>query len=88
MLEHLVEHGRQASVLVVRHVTPDYWGPTGVWQVRETVRNAFDGESGTAESFGDALRQLEPQLPVSLARLRRKSSLAAGVQSSLSAFGD
>ncbi|GAA0456252.1 Nre family DNA repair protein [Halococcus dombrowskii] len=88
VLEQLVERGRQASVLVVRHVTPDYWGPTGVWQVRESVRNAFDGESGTAESFGDALRQLEPQLPISLARLRRKSSLAAGVQSSLSAFGN
>ncbi|WP_256686246.1 DNA repair protein NreA [Halococcus qingdaonensis] len=88
VLEQLVERGRQASVLVVRHVTPDYWGPTGVWQVRESVRNAFDGESGTAESFGDALRQLEPQLPISLARLRRKSSLVAGVQSSLSSFGN
>jgi hypothetical protein len=87
VLEQLAERGRQASVLVLRHVTPDYWGPTGVWQVRETVRNAFDGTSGEAESFGSALRQLAPKLPVSLARLRRKSSMAAGVQAQLSAFG-
>ena len=86
VLEHLDERDRQASVLVCRHVTPDYWGPTGVWQVRETVRNAFAGESGTAQSFGAALRELAPQLPVSLARLRRKSSMAAGVQSSLAEF--
>lgn len=86
VLEHLNERDRQASVLVLRHVTPEYWGPTGVWQVRETVRNAFEGEPGEAESFGGALRELVPKLPVSLARLRRKSSLAAGVQSQLSAF--
>ncbi len=86
VLEQLEERDRQASVLVLRHVTPDYWGPTGVWQVRETVRNAFCGEPGEAESFGGALRELAPKLPVSLARLRRKSSMAAGVQSQLSAF--
>lgn len=86
VLEHLKERGRQASVLVLRHVTPDYWGPTGVWQVRETVRNAFDAEGGEAESFGNALRDLEPQLPVSLGRLRRKSTMVAGVQSRLDAF--
>ena len=86
VLEHLRERNRQASVLVLRHVTPDYWGPTGVWQVRETVRNAFDAEGGEAESFGNALRDLEPQLPVSLGRLRRKSTMVAGVQSRLDAF--
>jgi hypothetical protein len=86
VLEHLTERDRQASVLVLRHVTPDYWGPTGVWQVRETVRNAFESEPGEAESFGSALRELAPKLPVSLAHLRRKSSMAAGVQSQLSAF--
>jgi hypothetical protein len=87
VLEHLDERDRQASVLVCRHVTPDYWGPTGVWQVRESVRNAFTGESGTAQSFGAALGELAPKLPVSLARLRRKSSMAAGVQSQLAEFG-
>jgi hypothetical protein len=85
-LEHLRSRGRQATVLVFRHVTPDYWGPAGVWQVRETVRNAFDGEPGEAESFGDAIEGIAPRLPVSLARLRRTSTLAAGVQSRLEAF--
>ena len=86
VLEHLHERGRQAKCLVLRHVTPDYWGPTGVWQVRETVRNAFDGESGEAETFADAVRGVAPRLPVSLAHLRRNSTMAAGIQSSLAEF--
>ena len=86
VLEHLRDRGRQASVLVVRHVTEDYWGPAGVWQVRETVRHAFDEEPGVAESFKQAIGELAPRLPVSTADLRRKSHLVAGLQSQLSDF--
>ncbi|MFP9192705.1 DNA repair protein NreA [Natronosalvus vescus] len=86
VLEHLESIGRQAKCLVLREVSDDYWAPVGVWQVRESVRNAFDGEFGTAETFHDAVRTVSTQLPVSLARLQRKSSLAAGLQSNLAAF--
>ena len=86
-LEQLADRGRQAKVLIVRHVTPDYWGPAGVWQVRETVRNAFEeGDPGTAESLHDAVRQLLDQWPVGLDTLRRNSELVAGVQSSLADY--
>lgn len=47
-LEHLAEEGRQAKVLVLRHATNDYWAPVGVWQIRESIRNAFDGSAPTA----------------------------------------
>ncbi|MFD1511888.1 DNA repair protein NreA [Halomarina rubra] len=87
-LEHLADEGRQAKVLVVRHVTEDYWGPAGVWQVRETVRNAFsEGDPGVAETFHDAVNQLTPRLPVSMNRLRRNSEMVAGLQSSLADWG-
>ncbi|PSQ18435.1 hypothetical protein BRD00_05075 [Halobacteriales archaeon QS_8_69_26] len=87
VLEHLKERDRQAKVLVLREVTPDYWGPSGVWVIREAVRHAFDDhEFGTAESLGQALRTLEPVLPIDLARLRRNSELAAGVQRTLGDF--
>jgi hypothetical protein len=48
VLEHLVDEGRQAKALVLREVSDDYWAPVGVWQVRESVRNAFDGVPGGA----------------------------------------
>ncbi|APX96639.1 DNA repair protein NreA [Natronorubrum daqingense] len=86
VLEHLESIGRQAKCLVLREVSDDYWAPVGVWQVRESVRNAFDGAYGEAETFHDAIGEISTQLPVSHARLRRKSELAAGLQANLSAF--
>jgi hypothetical protein len=85
VLEHLESRGRQAKALVLRHVSEDYWGPCGVWQVRESVRNAFD-EGGEAETLGDAVRSVTPYLPVSLQRLRRKSAMVSGVQATLTDF--
>ncbi|MFB6134129.1 MAG: hypothetical protein ABEJ55_03995, partial [Halanaeroarchaeum sp.] len=101
VLEHLDRIGRQAKALVLREVSDEYWAPVGVWQVRESVRNAFDGapmdqpgdrrdlagEAGTAETFHDAVRTLAPLLPISLDTLRRKSRLVAGLQTGLSDFG-
>ncbi|WP_299233709.1 DNA repair protein NreA [Natronomonas sp.] len=87
VLEELADRGRQATVFVIRHATEGYWAPVGVWQVRESVRNAFEGDPAVAETFHGALRELVPRLPVSMAALRRKSTLAAGIQSDLSAFG-
>ncbi|WP_248909326.1 DNA repair protein NreA [Halocatena marina] len=86
VLEHLAERDRQAKVLVLRNVTDDYWGPVGVWQVRESVRNAFSEEMATAETFHDAVRQIVPRLPVGTDALRRKSNMVAGLQTSLSSF--
>ena len=86
VLEHLASVGCQATCLVVRHATEEYWAPVGVWQIREGIRDAFEGEPAVAESFHAAVSQLAPQLPVSLDALRRKSELVAGVQSQLTDF--
>jgi len=88
VLEHLSERGRQAKVLVLRHVSDEYWGPTGVWQVREGVRHAFEDEGARAETFAGAVRDVVEYLPVSLADLRRKSTMVAGLQTSLADFAD
>jgi hypothetical protein len=86
VLEHLHDRDRQAKALVLREITDDYWAPVGVWQVREGVRHAFEGEHGVAETFHGAVRELLPQLPVSLGALRRKSNLVAGLQTSIADF--
>jgi hypothetical protein len=86
VLEHLESVDRQATALVVRHATDAYWAPVGVWQIREGVRHAFEGDPATAETFHGAIRQLESQLPVGLPALRRNSELVAGVQSRLTEF--
>ncbi len=87
VLEHLRRTGRRGRCLVIREVSPDYWAPVGVWQIRESVRNAFDGEAGVAESFHQATRAVTEEVGgVGWNRLRRKSEMAAGVQSTLDKF--
>lgn len=86
VLEHLESIGRQAKCLVLREVSDDYWAPVGVWQIRESVRNAFEGEYGEAETFHGAVREIVPQLPVSQTDLRRKSEMLSGLQANLGDF--
>jgi hypothetical protein len=86
VLEHLDDRGRQAKCLVLRHVSEDYWGPAGVWQVREGVRHAFDGDHATAETLAEAVRGVVDHLPASLPTLRRKSTMVAGLQTTLAEF--
>jgi hypothetical protein len=86
VLEHLSDRDRQAKVFVVRHATPEYWAPVGVWQIREGIRHAFELELGVAESFRDALTELAPHFPVSLAQLRRKSEMVSGLQAQITDF--
>ena len=86
VLEYLDSIDRQAKALVLRHVSDDYWGPVGVWQVRESIRHAFDSDHAVSETFDDAVAGIADHLPVSLADLQRKSTLAAGRQAGLDAF--
>lgn len=86
VLEYLNDIDRQAKALVLREVSDDYWAPVGVWQIRESVRNAFDGDQATAETFHTAVQQLAPMLPVSLGRLRRKSHMVSGIQATLDGY--
>lgn len=86
VLEHLADIDRQAKALVLREVSDDYWAPVGVWQIRESVRNAFEGEPGVAESFHGAVQEIARALPVSLTDLQRKSQMVSGLQADLSSF--
>jgi hypothetical protein len=88
VLEHLAERGRTGKCLVLRHVSDEYWGPAGVWQVREGVRHAFDGDHATAETLADAVAGLVDYLPATTADLRRKSTMVAGLQTTLDSFGE
>ncbi len=40
--EYLSKKKRQAGVLVLREIQPDYAVPVGVWQVREAIRSAMN----------------------------------------------
>lgn len=58
VLEYLTEIKRQASVFILREITPDYWAPLGVWVVREGVRKALQNPPRTFESLDAAVSDL------------------------------
>ena len=41
VLEYLSRRRRQALVIAIREVTPQYYAPVGSWQIRESIRNAL-----------------------------------------------
>lgn len=42
--EHLEKLQRQATAIVCREITEDYWAPLGVWVIRETARVALEAK--------------------------------------------
>lgn len=52
-LEYLSKIKRQATILIVREIRPEYYADVGVWKIRETVRDAFNKR---VEKF-DTVRQ-------------------------------
>ncbi len=55
VLEELSRRGKQASVLAVREITPEYFAPVGNWQIREGVRNALRKGPAKASTLEEAL---------------------------------
>ncbi|MDD3246761.1 MAG: Nre family DNA repair protein [Methanosarcina sp.] len=58
VLEYLTEIKRQASVFVLREITPDYWAPLGVWVVREGMRKALQNPPKSFDSLETAISDL------------------------------
>ena len=71
--EYLHRIKKQAGVLVVREILPDYWAPLGVWLVRETVRDAMRKAPKYFDSAEEAVRciELEMKAKVQLHRVSR-----------------
>jgi hypothetical protein len=55
VLEHLTAIQRQASVIVYREVSEEYWAPLGVWVIREGVREAMRTSGTSVGSIDEAV---------------------------------
>lgn len=84
-LEHLTARKRQAKVLILRNVSPEYWAPLGVWIIRETVRNAFS-DPEELDTFRDVKMRIGNKFKFIYNRLENRSKIIGGRQSSLSDF--
>jgi hypothetical protein len=85
-LEHLRDRKRQAKVLILREVNPEYWAPLGVWVIRETVRNAFGDRHEVLDSFRDVKFRISGEFKFLYNRLKEKSKMIGSRQSSIQDF--
>ena len=53
--EYLFKKQKQAGILVLREIQPEYAIPVGVWQVREGVREAMKHQAILAENMDNAI---------------------------------
>lgn len=75
VLEYLKEERRQAMVIAVREILPDYWAPLGVWVVRETARHALSQRPRAFDTLEGALDTMANRLKIRRDRWTRKSTL-------------
>jgi len=75
VLERLFERRRQATVIAIREVTPEYYAPLGSWQIRESVRNALRQKKRVFNSVMDALKAAARRLDTGLDKIIASSHL-------------
>jgi hypothetical protein len=87
LLERLADMRRQASALIVREITEEYWAPLGVWVVREAAREALRNPPKKFETQEEALADMATRIRTPLREWRPYSELAWGVgQTTLAKF--
>lgn len=59
VLDFLESIKRQAGVLIVREIRPEYYAPIGVWKVREIVRDALKKKPIIVENINEAIRRID-----------------------------
>lgn len=80
VLEYLTEIRRQASVFVLREITPDYWAPLGVWVVREGMRSALRNPPKQFDSLEAAVSDLAGRISTPKAEWMQKASMLSDFQ--------
>ncbi len=73
--EQLEKMRKQASVVIFREIYEGYVLPVGVWEVRETVRKAFENRPEKFSTLKEALSSIEKRLRLPLKEYIKKSAL-------------
>ncbi|WP_135603985.1 Nre family DNA repair protein [Methanococcoides sp. NM1] len=79
-LEYLEDAGRQASVFMIREITPEYWAPLGVWVVREAARYAMSSIPRTFETIEEALDDMATRVRTPAQEWKAKTKMLSDVR--------
>ena len=75
ILEGLYRERRQATVIVIREVTPEYYAPVGSWQIRESIRRALERPMVKPVDLKSALKYIERLIETDISEIFKKSFL-------------
>ncbi len=73
VLEHMKRRKKQARVVVFREVTPAYYAPVGVWQVRLGVKRAMESPGVRFNDIKEALAHVGSRLEHPIDRYLERS---------------
>lgn len=73
--ELLLKEQRQARVIILREAHPGYIMPVGVWNVRESVREALQGKPMKFDTLRDTLKAVEQRLAIPLDVWKQNSKM-------------
>ena len=62
VLEYLFRVKRQATVIAIREIRPEYYAPVGNWQIRENVRRALLSKPERFNTLDEALNSVSKRL--------------------------
>jgi len=75
VLEYLKKIKRQAGVLIVREIRPEYFSEVGVWKIREAVREAMTKKPLRFDSLEYALKRINIMLKIQSDVWSKKSKI-------------
>ncbi|MGM0771658.1 MAG: Nre family DNA repair protein [Halobacteriota archaeon] len=79
-LEYLEDVGRQASIFMIREITPEYWAPLGVWVVREAARSAMGSVPRTFETIEEALEDMATRIRTPALEWKAKMKMLSDIR--------
>jgi len=80
ILEYLEKIRRQASVLIIREVVPEYYVPLGIWQMRETIRGALKRKPFKFDDLDKALKHVSSRVITPMEQILTKSTLFQNIK--------
>ena len=86
--EYLEKIKRQATILILREIRPEYYAPLGVRIVRETTRRTFTNPPKYFDTVEDALKDIQKRMTLPTEKVKQKSWILSeyGKQKSLGDF--
>ena len=73
ILEYLNEIKRQALVIAIREVLPDYYAPVGSWQIRESIRNALRSKPIRVDDISEIVKIIKKEIITDLNTILKNS---------------